>query len=82
MTLSAVSDVAARRIAAAVPRAGEVLVVPNGIDPQAWAVEPRGADPSRLRIATVMRMAPRKRTLPLVRIVRGRRRRARRRRCA
>ena len=69
VTLSAVSDVAARRIAAAVPRAGEVLVVPNGIDPEAWAVEPRGADPARLRIATVMRMAPRKRTLPLVRIV-------------
>lgn len=69
VTLSAVSEVAARRIRAAVPRAGEVLVVPNGIDPQAWAVEPRGADRSRLRIVTVMRMAPRKRALPLVRIV-------------
>lgn len=69
VTLSAVSEVAAQRIAGAVPRAGQVLVVPNGIDPQAWAVEPRGADRTRLRIVTVMRMAPRKRTLPLVRIV-------------
>jgi glycosyltransferase involved in cell wall biosynthesis len=69
VTLSAVSAVAAQRVAAAVPRAGEVLVVPNGIDPADWAVEPRGADPSRLRIATVMRMAPRKRTLPLVRVI-------------
>jgi glycosyltransferase involved in cell wall biosynthesis len=69
VTMSAVSEVAARRIAAAVRGVGEVLVVPNGIDPEAWAVEPRGSDPSRLRIATVMRMAPRKRTLPLVRIV-------------
>jgi glycosyltransferase involved in cell wall biosynthesis len=69
VTLSAVSEVAAQRIAAAVPRAGEVLVVPNGIDPEAWMVDPRGVDPSRLRVATVMRMAPRKRTLPLVRIL-------------
>jgi len=32
VTLSAVSDVAAARIAESVPRAGRVLVVPNGID--------------------------------------------------
>lgn len=67
--LSAVSDVAAARIAAAVPRAGRVLVVPNGIDPADWQVRPTGADPSVLRVATVMRMAPRKRTLALVRIL-------------
>jgi glycosyltransferase involved in cell wall biosynthesis len=69
VTLSAVSGVAAQRIAAAVPRSGDVLVVPNGIDPADWLVEPRGADHSLLRIVTVMRMAPRKRTLPLVRII-------------
>ncbi|MCX6433234.1 MAG: glycosyltransferase [Actinobacteria bacterium] len=63
------SDVAARRISAAVPKLGEVLVVPNGIDPTQWAVEPRGYDPSRLRVTSVMRMAPRKRTMPLVRII-------------
>lgn len=67
--LSAVSDLAAARIAAAVPGAGEVLVVPNGIDPDQWRVVPVGADPTRLRVVTVMRMAPRKRTLPLVQIL-------------
>lgn len=69
VTLSAVSGVAADRVAAAVPRAGEVLVIPNGIDPADWSVTPQGADPARLRVCSVLRMAPRKRTLPLVRIV-------------
>jgi len=68
-TLSAVSDVAAARIAAAVPRGGEVLVVPNGIDPDEWTVTPVPAPDDRLRVVSVMRMAPRKRTLPLVRIL-------------
>lgn len=69
VTLSAVSGVAADRVASALPRSGEVLVVPNGIDPDQWRVTPRGGDPGKLRIVTVMRMAPRKRTLPLVRII-------------
>lgn len=68
-TLSAVSSVAARRIAGSVSGAGEVLVVPNGIDPAAWIIDPAPSDPARLRLASVMRMAPRKRTLPLVRII-------------
>ena len=69
VTLSAVSDVAAARIRASVPRAGEVLVVPNGIDPDQWRVDHVAGDPGVLRVCTVMRMAPRKRTLPLVRIL-------------
>ncbi len=67
--LSAVSDVAAARIRAAVPRAGAVLVVPNGIDPAQWRTVRVGADPGCLRVVTVMRMAPRKRTLPLVHVL-------------
>ncbi|MFM7062076.1 MAG: glycosyltransferase [Actinomycetes bacterium] len=69
VTLSAVSSAAARRIAAALPAAGPVLVVPNGIDPAAWAMTPRPAPDGALRVATVMRMAPRKRTGALVRIL-------------
>lgn len=69
VTLSAVSSVAAERIAVAVPNAGDVLVVPNGIDPGLWQVQPVGGDPSELRVCTVMRMAPRKRTLPLVKVL-------------
>ena len=69
VTLSAVSDVAASRIAAAVPRAGTVLVVPNGINPADWKVEHLPAGSERLRLASVLRMAPRKRTMPLLRII-------------
>jgi glycosyltransferase involved in cell wall biosynthesis len=68
-TLSGVSRVAADRIAAALPAAGDVLVVPNGIDPSQWVVAPLAADAGQLRVVSVMRMAPRKRTLPLVRIL-------------
>jgi phosphatidylinositol alpha 1,6-mannosyltransferase len=69
VTLSAVSDLAAARVQEAVPRAGRVLVLPNGIDPDTWSVEPHGASPDLLRVATVMRLAPRKRTLPLLRMI-------------
>jgi glycosyltransferase involved in cell wall biosynthesis len=68
-TLSAVSDVAAGRIASAVPAAGEVLVVPNGIDPSLWRVAHMPAGATALRLASVLRMAPRKRTMPLVKII-------------
>lgn len=67
--LSAVSDTAADRIAAAVPGAGEVLVVPNGIDPTRWTGYRVEGEPDELRLATVMRLAPRKRVLPLLRVV-------------
>jgi glycosyltransferase involved in cell wall biosynthesis len=68
-TLSAVSDVAAGRIASAVPAAGEVLVVPNGIDPSLWQVAHMPAGATALRLASVLRMAPRKRTMSLVKII-------------
>lgn len=67
--LSAVSATAAHRIASAAPRAGEVLIVPNGIDPDDWQVEPAGGDDRHLRVASVLRMAPRKRTGALVRVL-------------
>lgn len=68
-TLSAVSTVAADRIAASVARSGPVLVVPNGIEPADWAVSHVPGDDAVLRVTSVMRMAPRKRTLALVRII-------------
>jgi glycosyltransferase involved in cell wall biosynthesis len=68
-TLSAVSGVAADRIRSAVPKAGDVLVVPNGIDPSLWQVAHMPAGSGALRVTSVMRMAPRKRTMPLVRIL-------------
>jgi phosphatidylinositol alpha 1,6-mannosyltransferase len=68
-TLSAVSDVAARRVSTAAPSAGEVLVVPNGIDPALWQVAHVPAGATSLRLASVLRMAPRKRTMALVHVV-------------
>lgn len=67
--LSAVSQVAAGRIERAIPGSGPVLVLPNGIDPGAWLLPERQHDASTLNLVTVMRLAPRKRTLPLLRIL-------------
>ncbi|PFG40513.1 glycosyltransferase involved in cell wall biosynthesis [Georgenia soli] len=73
--VSAVSAVAAERVAAALDRpTAEVLAVPNGLDLTRWA--PAGPDlpadlpPSGpLRVVATQRLAPRKRAVPLVRIV-------------
>jgi len=46
-----------------------VDVIPNGIDPGQWEVKEWMPGIGALRVVTVMRMAPRKRTQPLVRIL-------------
>jgi len=69
MQVSAVSRTAADRISAAIPGLGEVLVVPNGIDPSDWQIVHSVRDDSELRVVTVMRLAPRKRIIPLLRII-------------
>ena len=77
VTLSGVSELAAERIRRAVPRAGEVLILPNGIDAAEWsrpASRPAESNPGELRLVTVMRLAPRKRAIPLLRIIEGARR--------
>ena len=64
--LTAVSEVAAARIRAAVHRS--VGVLPNGIDPVAWRAGPGQWRPEAgtLRVVSVLRMAPRKRVGPLL----------------
>lgn len=69
VVLSAVSEVAARPLRR-IAREREVLVLPNGIDNAAWEVRPRPRDPSTVTIVSVMRLAPRKRPLHLLRMVR------------
>ncbi|MDA3021351.1 MAG: glycosyltransferase family 4 protein [Actinomycetota bacterium] len=69
MQVSAVSRNAADLIAATVPDVGEVLVVPNGIDPSQWQVERPPRDDSELKVVTVMRLAPRKRIIALLRVI-------------
>lgn len=70
MAWSAVSEVAAtplrRMLGADVP----VSVLPNGIDPLAWQVEPTARDTDDVTVASVMRLAARKRPLQLLRMLR------------
>ncbi len=47
---------------------------PNGIDPGVWSGRTSPSSSDTLHIATVMRLAPRKRTLPLVRMINAARR--------
>lgn len=69
VTLSAVSELAAQHVRDALPRAGTVLVLPNGIDPAEWIVPRRVRPSGTLHLVTVMRLAPRKRTIPLLRMI-------------
>ena len=67
---SAVSESAAGAVRRAAARPLQVDVVPNGIDLTAWAHVERVRQPGRLRVISVMRLAPRKRPLALLRILR------------
>lgn len=64
IALNAVSEAAASplRHRTGVP----VTVVPNGLDPQDWAVEPADHDPAVVHAVATMRLSVRKRPLPLL----------------
>jgi glycosyltransferase involved in cell wall biosynthesis len=73
MQLSAVSSVAAIRVQQALPMLGPIAIIPNGIDAEVWAPDgqrdmPDGNPAHSLEVISVLRMAPRKRTLPLIKI--------------
>jgi glycosyltransferase involved in cell wall biosynthesis len=72
---SAVSAVAAEPIERIAGPSRQVLVLPNGIDRADWIVEPVDRDPSDVRLVSVMRLAPRKRPLHLLRMIHELRRR-------
>ncbi len=68
---SAVSSVAAARVAAALRR-DDVTVLPNGLDLAPWravATADRVGDARTLRVVATQRLAPRKRALPLLHAV-------------
>lgn len=69
VAISAVSTLAAAQIRAAVPALEEVHVTPNGIDPDQWIVDFAPAIGQRMQVVSVMRLAPRKRVVPLIRAV-------------
>ncbi len=69
--LSAVSGVAATPIRRIVGDTRDVIVLPNGIDNVAWQVahpEPGDGD-GTITIVSVMRLAPRKRPLHLLKMI-------------
>lgn len=67
---TAVSDVAADAVRDLVGPRRPVLVLPNGIDPAQWRIRPLPRHPDQVLVAAVMRLATRKRPLPLLRMLR------------
>lgn len=66
VVLTAVSDAAADPIRAIVGPDVPVGLVPNGIDVEAWRRPHVAGDSDEVRLVAVMRLAPRKRAMPLV----------------
>jgi glycosyltransferase involved in cell wall biosynthesis len=67
---TAVSELAADPLRRIVGRRGEVSVLPNGVEPLDWVVDPVERDPDEVVVVSVMRLAARKRPRALVRAVR------------
>lgn len=67
---TAVSELAADPLRGIVRRHAEVAVLPNGVDPSAWVVEPVERDPTEVVVVSVMRLALRKRPRALLGAVR------------
>lgn len=66
---TAVSRAAASALREVLAGSAEVTVVPNGVDPDLWQVKPAAGPPDELRIVAVGRLAPRKRTMHLARLL-------------
>ncbi len=64
IALSAVSEAAAEPLRRRT--GGPVTVVPNGLDPHDWAVQPAEHDPSVVEVVSTMRLSVRKRPLPML----------------
>jgi glycosyltransferase involved in cell wall biosynthesis len=69
IVFSGVSDLAASEIRGVVGPDRLVLVLPNGIDSSAWRVDHVERDPATVTLVSVMRFAPRKRPLQLLRML-------------
>jgi len=72
---TAVSGVAAQPLRRLVGPDRPVHILPNGIDPSYWRVEPRERSADEVVVAAVMRLARRKRAVALVHMLREARRR-------
>ena len=72
---TAVSEAAARPVRRVIAAPATVTVLPNGIEPQDWRVDRAVRPDDEMLIVAVMRLAPRKRPLHLVRMLRATRER-------
>ena len=75
LTWSAVSSVAAALPELLLGPDAPVAILPNGVDPAQWSVPPRAIDPGQIVIASVGRLARRKRPQQLLEMLREARRR-------
>ena len=66
----AVSELAAAPLRSIVGRRADVSVLPNGVEPGNWTVEPVPRDPAEVVVVSVMRLAARKRPRALLQVVR------------
>ena len=67
---TAVSELAAAPLRGVLRRGAEVSIMPNGIDPGAWSVDPLPRDDNDVLAVTVMRLAARKRPRALLKAFR------------
>lgn len=67
---TAVSEAAAAQVRRVVRSGGPVTVLPNGIDPERWNVEPAPRSADEVLLVGVMRLAVRKRPKQLLRMLR------------
>jgi glycosyltransferase involved in cell wall biosynthesis len=70
LLVTAVSEAAATPLQRIVGDRSRVEVLPNGIDPATWQVRPDPRSPDDVLAVAVMRLAPRKRPMHLLRIMR------------
>jgi glycosyltransferase involved in cell wall biosynthesis len=71
---TAVSELAAKPLHTFVGPDGEISVLPNGIEPGDWTVDPLPRDERVVVVVSVLRLAARKRPVALLRIIRRARR--------
>lgn len=69
VVLSGVSEVAVAPIRRMAKKGSSVVVLPNGIENDAWAIDAVPHDPNVVTFVSVMRLAPRKRPMHLLRML-------------
>jgi glycosyltransferase involved in cell wall biosynthesis len=71
ITWTAVSTAAAEALSQVLRPGTDISVLANGVDPGLWRLPQRAPDPRRVVIVSVMRLAPRKRPLQLLKVLRA-----------